>query len=268
MTTSSTTTERKMLIVFIGVTIVLSFGIPFLPQLVPVAPYLMVLIPAILALLLTGITMGGKGVLGLIGKVFDGRVGIKWYIITLGLALSMRLTMSVVAILLGWIPGIQVRAWSPAQFLMLGVILLISASLEGIGWRGYVLPRLMKRNSALISALLIGVFWGALHISLSLPGMIYEGTPWLGTILELVGLSVLITWLYVQTRGNILVTIVLHASQSFFVIVNEGISLVQQVWLMGAVYLTFAIVIVAIFGPDMIRKLSKEPVRLSDVHAP
>lgn len=50
---------------------------------------------------------------------------------------------------------------------------------------------------------MIGVLWGSVHLALALPGMVYAGTPWLATILELVGLSVLITWLYVQTGGKV-----------------------------------------------------------------
>jgi hypothetical protein len=46
-----------------------------------------------------------------------------------------------------------------------------------------------------------------------------------------------------QTGGNILLTSLFHAAQSFFVIVNEGIPPTQQVWLMAGVYLALALIV-------------------------
>jgi len=54
------------------------------------------------------------------------------------------------------------------------LILIITAALEGLGWRGYFLPGLLARQSALTASLLMGVLWGGLHIALTLPGMIYS----------------------------------------------------------------------------------------------
>ena len=84
--------------------------------------------------------------------------------------------------------------------------------------------------------------------------MIYAGLPLLPTLLQLTGLSVLITWLYAQTSGNILLTSLFHAAQSFFVIVNEGIPPTQVVLLMAGVYLGLAIIIIIVAGSSFSRK--------------
>ena len=83
--------------------------------------------------------------------------------------------------------------------------------------------------------------------------MINAGAPLLPTLLGLVGLSVLLTWLYIGSGGNLLLTSLFHAAQSFFVIVNEGITLVQQLWLMAAVYAAAALVVV-IAAPQFARR--------------
>jgi hypothetical protein len=102
--------------------------------------------------------------------------------------------------------------------------------------------------------LTIGVLWGSLHLALLLPGMMNEGAPALPTVLALVGGSVLFTWLYVNSGGNIVLTTFFHAAQSFFVIVNTGITVAQQAWLLAGVYSAAAFIIVMIAGSSLTRK--------------
>src|SRR4029078_11331948 len=82
-----------------------------------------------------------------------------------------------------------------------------------LGWRGYALSKLLKAHSPLIAGLIVGVLWGSLHVALTLPGMINAGAPPLPTLLGLIGLSVLATWLYIRTNGNLLLTSLLHAAR-------------------------------------------------------
>jgi hypothetical protein len=49
-----------------------------------------------------------------------------------------------------------------------------------------------------------------------------DGVPGLSVVLEVLGLSILGTWLYIRTNGNLLLTSLFHAAQSFFVIVNDA----------------------------------------------
>jgi hypothetical protein len=92
--------------------------------------------------------------------------------------------------------------------------------------------------------------------------MIYAGAPWIATILELIGFSVAITWLFIQTRGNIVITSLFHAAQSFFVVFNEGISVAQQLWLMAVVYIALAFVVTILFGLNFQRSPVKEPAAM------
>jgi hypothetical protein len=70
----------------------------------------------------------------------------------------------------------------------------------------------------------------------------------------LISLSVMITWLYLQTGGNILLTSLFHAAQSFLLIVNEGIPPLQLVWIMAGVYLASAFVIAMVSGSSFAQK--------------
>jgi hypothetical protein len=76
--------------------------------------------------------------------------------------------------------------------------------------------------------------------------------------------------LYVNTGGNIRLTTLFHAARSFFVIVNDGIGLAQQMWLLAGVYLGVALIIVILAGSDFARRhitrISQAVVSALDSH--
>ena len=236
--------KQYSLLIFCILTIALTFAATLLPMPAELTPVVVVFIPAFMAISLTALSEGKVGVWSLLGKLSQWRVKLKWVVIALVLAFVMRLTISLIALGLGMIPAIQLRPGPPAQFVILALILFIFALPEELGWRGYALSKLLEQHSPFASGLIIGGLWGVLHLALHLPGMIYAGLPLLPTLLQLIGLSVLITWLYVQTSGNILLTSLFHAAQSFFVVLNEGIPGTQLVWFMAGVYITLALIFV------------------------
>ena len=265
--------ERYSLILFFVLTILLSYAItPLLSyairlQILPpdVESSLVVLVPSIIAIFLAGMTGGRKGVAGLLKKLVQGRVRFKWYAITLIVALAVRLSVSLLALVLGWIPRIQIRSWTPAQFIAFFVLLYIAAALEEVGWRGFALPKLLAQRSALFSSLLIGVLWGTVHLALHLPGLMLSAFPWPATLIELIGLSVIITWLFVNTGGSLVIASLYHAAQSFFVIVNEGISGPQLSWLLAISNLALVLILVLVSGPALRRGPSSYPAGVGEI---
>jgi uncharacterized protein len=246
--------KRQALAIFCVLTIALSFAATLLPLPGEAVPVVMVFLPALVALSLAALTDGWSGVRALLSKRGQWRVRPLWVVTAVALGLVLRLMMSVIALLLELIPAIQLRPWSPMQLAFFAAILFVFALPEELGWRGYALPKLLERHSPLVAGLIIGVLWGALHVALTLPGMSMAGVPGLPVVLEVLGLSVLGTWLYIRTDGNLLLASVFHAAQSFFVIVNDGITLEQQIWLMAGVYLAAAVVIAIAAGPSFARK--------------
>ena len=274
MNTLSSFLERYALFLFLVLTILLSFAItPLLSAAIAagslppdVESFLVVIIPSLLAISLAGMTGGRKSISGLLAKLVHWRVSFKWYAIALAVALAVRLSMSLLALALGWIAQIQIRSWTPVQFLVFFVMLYIAAALEELGWRGFALPKLLARRSALFSALLVGIFWGTVHLALHLPGLMLSSFPWPATLIQLVGLSVVITWLYVNTQGSLVIASLYHAAQSFFVIVNEGIAGPQQAWLLAIGNIALVSILILLAGPALKRGRSAHPIRNAVPH--
>lgn len=86
---------------------------------------------------------------------------------------------------------------------------------EEAGWRGFALPRLQSRHSALVSSLLLTVIWALWHLPLFLyrpgyTGMDIGGIA--GWAFSLTTGSILLTWLYNSSRGSILICALFHAT--------------------------------------------------------
>jgi uncharacterized protein len=267
MKTNSLVTEKVALPAFLILTPFISLVIPaFMSVPSELVPLIMVFIPAVLAILLTAITDGGTGVRMLLKKLTQWRIGFKWYLIAFGLALISRFAISMLAILLGWTTTFQLYEWTPQQYLIIGIFTIIGASMEELGWRGYALPKFLARRSALSSALIIGLFWGILHLGLTFPGQMNVGTSWVSTILFLIGTSVILTWLFIQTQYGIVAGIVYHAAQNFFVFLNGGMltaGIYWESWLLTAVTLVIAITLIVIYGPRL-RRGSVEAVTMAN----
>lgn len=99
---------------------------------------------------------------------------------------------------------------------------------EEIGWRGYMLPALQARYSPLVASLIIAVVWSVWHLPLHMWGF-YDGTvageqslmtAMIVMTIRWIPLTILLTWLFNRTGGNILLSIATHAmiSISMFVV--------------------------------------------------
>jgi membrane protease YdiL (CAAX protease family) len=135
-------------------------------------------------------------------------------------------------------------------------VFLIGGGNEELGWRGFALPRLQERYSDLIASFVIGIFWFLWH----LPLFFVEGSSQVGVPLYYYGVAVLslsfvFTWLYNQTDGSVLLTMVLHASVNTggILYLSGGASALQTELanaLYAVVFLVSALAVVITYGPE------------------
>jgi membrane protease YdiL (CAAX protease family) len=252
-------TRSQSVTVFATLTVLLSFGAYLLPAPREAVPFLMVCLPATLAWLLVAATEGQAGLRALWAGLSLRRIRLKWLIVALALGVGLRLAISLAALALGLIPRLQWRDGPPELFGLLAVIFVFAATMEEVGWRGFVLPRLLQRHSGLAAGLLLGVPWGVLHLALHLPGMEGFGMPPLVTVLQLTGLSVVLTWLYLRGGQSLMLVTLLHATWNFFTAVNAGIPLLQLNWLMAGVLGLAALTLAVWPGSGLRRMLHAQP---------
>jgi membrane protease YdiL (CAAX protease family) len=92
---------------------------------------------------------------------------------------------------------------------------------EEFGWRGFAMPRLQARHSALVSSLIVGVFWAIWHIPLFLT----QGTiqsRWraeVGLIPSILAYSAFVivwavqyAWVFNNAKGSVLLAAVQHGA--------------------------------------------------------
>jgi len=154
-------------------------------------------------------------------------------------------------------PAEAMGAWWAS--VALGIVYLPALALgrlgEELGWRGVLLPLMLKRMNALLAALVVGAVWMIWH----LPAFFVSGLPQNDMALPLfmiggTALSVYVTWLFVNARHSILIAgIVPHA------IVNAyGDATGAMSWTQVGVMMAGAVLLVAVFGPGLRRKAAMD----------
>jgi membrane protease YdiL (CAAX protease family) len=227
--------------------ILYAFGITFLGPIFALGPFLA-------AIIVTALTRGAAGLKALLSRMVRWRVGLGWYAAALLLPVAIYLFAVSLNILLG------ARASTAEQFGSWYLIFpLFAYSLlfplsgafgEELGWRGYALPRVQARLWALSAAVIIGGIQTAWHLPLF---MTDRSTPPVPLIVGFMGLGILATWVFNNTRGSVLMTMLLHASNNtnvgFFGEMFTGADLVRMGWLLAAGWCVAALVVVVVAGP-------------------
>jgi membrane protease YdiL (CAAX protease family) len=169
--------------------------------------------PSVSALIVTAYTGGISGLRELLNRLLRWRVGLRWYL-TVFLGVPLLLLGS--AALSAWFSGKSLefgpKDWRLALYALLIPLVTDPGPLgEELGWRGFALPRLLERWSALSASLILGLIWGLWH----LPAFFFSGLPQSqfslpAFLVGTVALSVLMTWVFQNTRGSVLLAVLIH----------------------------------------------------------
>jgi membrane protease YdiL (CAAX protease family) len=241
---------------------ILAFGISWLGW-IPVAigshgiapfdhPYFQFLLllpavgPALAAVIVTQVTYGAARVNDLLKALFQWRVGLVWYLVAVFGPLALLLSGRIITSLLGFSAGgsaFQGDLFSLAVSAF--VMSLFSNPWEEVGWRGFALPHLQKRYTALFATLVVGALWGAWHLPLFFwVGNPMSGYPFLPWFAGTVAGAFVYTWLYNSTKGSLLPVTLFHVALNTFGVVVTGVSVVALTLL----YCLVAIALLMLLG--------------------
>jgi membrane protease YdiL (CAAX protease family) len=175
--------------------------------------------PMLSAFIMARVTEGRAGPKRLLRRYVLWRVKLRWYLFVLLVIPASEVLGAIV------LPGV-LTSYHPATLgLLLGYPLAFVSTLvlggplgEEPGWRGFALPRLQTACGPLAGSLLLGVLWAAWHLPLFWSGV---WTP--PTVADIAMffvmitlLTVVMTWVFNNANGSLLITMLMHASFNTF----------------------------------------------------
>jgi membrane protease YdiL (CAAX protease family) len=216
--------------------------------------------PTFGALIVAAISGGKAQVKHLLSGLIRWKVSFRWYFAAAFLFLG-PLAITLIYKALGN-PSAGLRPGETISS-MAGIILFTVFSgpvAEELGWRGFALPRLQAKYSALVSSLILGVIWTCWHLpffyttgatQMSIPFPIY--------LVLVTTVTIYLTWLYNNTQGSLVITILAHFSYNLtaFLTSTLGLMPAMRFYMIAGGLLGLVVVGVVVgFGP---RYLSRNP---------
>jgi len=168
--------------------------------------------PMLAALVVTIGTGGTSAAAELLRRVGRWRVGIGWWLVAIS-PLLLLIAVSIVSAISGYrVPGIDAMGLVdhfPALGITAPVFWIATFGLgEETGWRGFALPQLQRRHSALTATLILWVAWAAWHTPLFF--YMYPLSVLPGLVIGLLAGAIVFTWIFNSTGGSVLMTAIWH----------------------------------------------------------
>lgn len=216
--------------------------------------------PAFAAILLTALLDGREALAALLRRVFAWRIHPLLYLAAVLIPIAGTLMLIALYALVNRDPE-ALRAAAPwlATLARVSPALLLTLALgwivvlgEEIGWRGYLLPRLLNNQTDLAASLMVGLVWGLWHLPELWPMNAGRDPVTLPLFLaDIILISILYTWLHANSRGSLLLVSLFHGVYDLLVMyASASLPFIRQTrGLETVVILIMVLVIVAIYGP-------------------
>jgi uncharacterized protein len=223
--------------------------------------------PFLAAMVVLALTEGKAGLLGLFRRMIRWRVKPGWYAVALLLPAVLTAAATMLNVLLGAEPptATELSKWTGlfSTFAVVLVIPGVGGAWEEPGWRGYALPRLQSRRSALVGSVILGALIAGWHLPLMMAGQVHYSD-----IVLIIAAVIVFNWVFNNAKGSVLIIMLMHAannavSGSFFSPMFSGADSIRESWLIALVWVVVAVLVIAIAGPrNLSRKYQRqqEPV--------
>lgn len=188
--------------------------------------------PSLAALIVTAVTEGWAGVKALLKRLLQWKVPFVVYLLVFFL---FPLILFIGYQVIGVKPApsenlfelfLTLVLLAPLNALVSQIILDVGPLGEELGWRGFMLPRLLERYGDFTSSVILGLVWAFWH----LPGFLFP--EWRGGLsfavavglypFSTIAIAYVMTRLYHWSRGSVLIAILYHG------IVNYAIGYIQK----------------------------------------
>lgn len=227
---------------------------------------------SISGIITTAIFDGKDGVKKLFGRLLIWRAKARYWLFALfflGIAVPLGALMN--PFVGGDAMDLSKMHQSILMIVPMFAMFMITAGLgEEIGWRGFLLPRLQARYSALKSSIIVGLMWGFWHTPLfllsGLDHPILAEFPYAGwvsqygfiialftfVLINQIPWSIFYTWIFNNSRGSLLLIAFMHASEVWVAYwqVNMGIDAknFNNYWGYGLVMIVTSVILISMYG--------------------
>lgn len=193
--------------------------------------------PGFIAIFIVYLLQGKANLKKLINKMAFKKAYFKWYVLAFIIPLIVCV-ISFLIISLMFHQGVKFPTLnhSLGDYLLLLFLIILGSIGEEIGWRGFMLPMLLRKHSYLVSSVLIGIFWGAWHLHIQTVSI------FLIYMLLTIEMSIIFNWFYEKTNGNIVSAIITHSSINLCTLLlfeDIVINISQNIESIGILYLSF-----------------------------
>jgi membrane protease YdiL (CAAX protease family) len=171
--------------------------------------------PALAAIVSAIYLAGRSGFCELMSRLFRWRISWKLYVLAIvGSFLVTAIAVSV-AIFAHGLSFTPTSSFTIKMFAIFFVMAIVDGPLgEEVGWRGFLLPELLKKIHPIPASIFVGIVWYVWHIPLYAADG--KGTPPI-FLFMCVLLSLIFTWFFLKSGGSTLLMILLHNSSNYFI---------------------------------------------------
>ena len=227
--------------------------------------------PALAAIITIAIFNRSTGLKDLFRRLILWKVGIIWYMVALVLPSVMTLAAFSLHVIFdsNAVSAFnfhsfkntvsQTAFWSDFFKLSIMFLLGFDGLGEELGWRGFALPNLLIKYKALIASIILCFFWALWHLPYALTlNSAMSGQPFYSFIPGMLVLSILFTWIFNNTKGSILLSILFHAANNIsYNLLPKLVPEVRSAGIWNTIVPWFIVLLVIIyFGPA---HLSRNP---------
>ncbi|NHI89427.1 MAG: CPBP family intramembrane metalloprotease [Candidatus Thorarchaeota archaeon] len=239
---------------------VISLQIPFaLHYILPYGPMLS-------ALIVTWLRGGTQSLHDLLGRMSKWRIRPVWIIIALFSVWVFYIASALMMVAMGqpW-PDLsifgQVMYLPYLTFFGAWALWIFTYGIgEETGWRGYLLPHIQTRYSAFVSSLIVAIIWAGWHAPMFLYNENLMSLGPIGTVFWTIGLmfgSVLLTWIYNNTEGSILMTAIWHGTfNTFSAAAGQAASVPSGI--ISMLVMVVVVLVVIIYRPKNLSHLERQ----------
>ena len=227
-------------------------GVHVLPVLPKYHHYLGSLGPMVAAFIIKYISSGWQGLIDILKRLIQWKVKWLWYIVVIIMPVLLVIAAGYLDEFINK-QSFTMKGFSTSkEFPEFGGLSYFLFNLftfgigEETGWRGYALPTLQKKFSALTATLILAVGWACWHI----PAFIYRP---LYSQMNIAGISgffismlmgaIVLTWLYNSTKGSLLIVAIFHAMIELM-FVSANITVEMSFYIGSAIMIAAILIIV------------------------